>query len=116
MKTAILIMVILASCSGGKTLVGHWRGDFDNGRNILNILVKITKDSDGKYNVVYDIPSINQYDVDVSNIEHKENVLSFVTNFNGKYSGKLSKDGKNLIGVIALNGMELPFEAAIVNN
>ncbi|MCB0279017.1 MAG: hypothetical protein KDD94_05920 [Calditrichaeota bacterium] len=112
--TLILSAIFLLSCGSSPSLIGNWKGDLSVQGFNMTIVYKIKKDTDGNYVLTYDNVSQGQYNQPVDGLKYEDGILTFaVVSVGADYEGRLSEDGKKLIGKVNIQGSSIPVELSL---
>ncbi len=95
------------------TASGHWEGSIDVQGTVIEISVDLTRSDKGSWTGTIAIPSQSLKDYPLSNLKVEGANVSFeMASVQGlpTFKGKLSADGKTIIGDLSQSGMSFPFK------
>jgi hypothetical protein len=95
------------------TASGHWEGTVEVQGTALEIIVDLTRDPKGVWKGAIGIPLQNLKDYPLSNLKMEGASVSFeISSVQGlpTFKGKLSADGKTIVGELAQAGQTFPFK------
>ena len=115
MKIIIAVLsILLISCGSTPSLVGNWKGDMTIQGFTMTTVYKIKKNEDGTYNLTFDNEAQGMYNQAVDDLKYEEGILTFaVMSVGADYEGRLSEDGKKLIGTVSFQGQSIPLELTL---
>jgi hypothetical protein len=95
------------------TASGHWEGAIEVQGTSLEIVVDLTRDAKEVWKGAIGIPSQNLKDYPLGNLKVEGANVSFeIASAQGlpTFKGKLSADGKTIVGELSQSGMTFPFK------
>lgn len=99
---ALIVNAVGAPAASEKTgtgIEGVWQGTLKPPNAQLRVVFNISKNADGKLAATMDSPDQHSYGIPVSYISFKNGTLHLQSKqVHGVYTGKLSKDGNELVG------------------
>ena len=98
---------------GQTTASGHWEGSIDVQGTVMEISVDLLRAENGAWKGTIAIPSQSLKDYPLSNLKVEGVTVSFeMASVEGlpTFKGKLSPDGKAMIGEVTQSGLTFPFK------
>ena len=110
MKIVLAVMLgLLISCGSSPSLVGNWKGDVSVMGMTMSVVYKIKKNEDGTYDLKFDNAAQGMLNQPVDGLSYENGVLSFaIMSIGADYEGRLSEDGKQLIGKVGFRDQLIP--------
>jgi uncharacterized protein (TIGR03435 family) len=98
-----------ATVASATDIVGTWQGTLHAGGHDLRIVAKVTKADGGSYKTNFYSIDQGAQAIGASKTTFGDGAFTFSIDFlNGKYEGKMSADGKSIVGTWTQGGNALP--------
>lgn len=98
-----------AKAQGAENLAGAWQGKLNVSGSEIELVVRITRNTDGTYAARLDVPTQGVMDIPVSKIAVQDGTVRLeIAPIGGVFEGRLSADGREMTGEWKQNGLALP--------